>query len=409
MAKISDRGINMPLSPIRKLSPLAAKAKKEGKFVHQLNIGQPDIPTPEWAINDLKSTDFKVVEYSPSEGELSLREAFVEYYKKYDIEVTTDEMIITYGASEALMIVLLSCLNPWDEVIVPEPFYANYSSFAGAADITVKPISSSIESNFALPSIDEFEKLIGPRTKAILICSPNNPTGYTYSKDELEKLKKICLKYDLFLISDEVYREFYYHGEFAPSILGLKGVEDKTIMLDSASKRYSMCGVRVGAIVSKNKEVIQTALKFGQARLSPPQFGQVAVESALKASDTYYREVKEEYKKRKDVLIEELSKIEGVKYSHPYGAFYTVVELPIDDDEKFCSWILTDFDFEGETVMFAPGSGFYVTPGAGKREIRIAYVVEEEKLRRAMKCLREALKVYPGRISEQLPENATSI
>lgn len=398
MAKISDRGVNMPLSPIRKLSPIAAKARKEGKYVHQLNIGQPDIPTPEWAIEELKATNFEVVEYSPSEGEIGLRESFVEYYKKYDINVSTDEMIITYGASEALMIVLLSCLNPWDEVIVPEPFYANYSSFAGAADITVKPISASIENNFALPSIDEFEKLIGPRTKAILICSPNNPTGYTYSKEELDALRKICLKYDLFLISDEVYREFYYDGDYAPSVMELEGLEDKAIMLDSASKRYSMCGVRIGAIVSKNKEVLQTALKFGQARLSPPLFGQVAVKAALKAPDSYYQDVKKEYEKRKNVLIEELAKIPDVKYSHPYGAFYTVVELPIDDDEKFCSWILSEFDYNGETVMFAPGSGFYVTPGAGKKEIRIAYVVNEDKLRRAMKCLREALKVYPGRI-----------
>lgn len=388
----------MPLSPIRKLNPLAEQARKEGKYVHQLNIGQPDIPTPEWAIQDLKDTDFKVVEYSPSEGELSLRESFVEYYKKYDINITTDEIIITYGASEALMIILLSCLNPWDEVIVPEPFYANYSSFAGAADITVKPISSSIDDNFALPSIAEFEKLIGPRTKAILICSPNNPTGYTYSREELDELRKICVKYDLFLISDEVYREFYYDGDYAPSVMELQEFEDKAIMLDSASKRYSMCGVRIGAIVSKNKEVIQTALKFGQARLSPPRFGQVAVESALKASDAYYAEVKQEYEKRKDVLIEELAKIPNIKYSHPYGAFYTVVKLPIDDDEKFCSWMLTDFEYEGETVMFAPGNGFYVTPGAGKQEIRIAYVVEEAKLRSAMKCLHEALKVYPGRI-----------
>lgn len=398
MAKISDRGLNMPLSPIRKLAPLAAGAVKQGKYVHQLNIGQPDIPTPEWAIEELKATNFNVVEYSPSEGELSLREAFVEYYKKYGIMISTDEIIITYGASEALMIALLSCLNPWDEVIVPEPFYANYSSFAGAADITVKPIRSSIDNNFALPAMSEFEKLIGPRTKAILICSPNNPTGYTYSKEELEDLRKICLKYDLFLICDEVYREFYYDGDYAPSVMELKGIEDKAIMLDSASKRYSMCGVRIGAIVSKNKEVIQTALKFGQARLSPPQFGQIAVEAALKAPDSYYQEVKAEYQKRKDVLIDELSKIEGIKYSHPYGAFYTVVELPIDDDEKFCSWMLTDFDYNGETVMFAPGSGFYVTPGAGKQQIRVAYVVSEEKLRRAMKCLREALKVYPGRV-----------
>lgn len=388
----------MPLSPIRKLAPLAAKAVEEGKYVHQLNIGQPDIPTPEWAIEHLKNTNFDVVEYSPSEGELSLRKAFVEYYKNYDINVSTDEIIITYGASEALMIVLLSCLNPWDEVIVPEPFYANYSSFAGAADITVKPISSSIDDNFALPAISEFEKLIGPRTKAILICSPNNPTGYTYSPEELDDLRKICLKYDLFLICDEVYREFYYDGDYAPSVMGLKGIEDKAIMLDSASKRYSMCGVRIGAIVSKNKDVIQTALKFGQARLSPPQFGQVAVESALSAPASYYQEVKQEYQKRKDILIEELSKIPNVKYSHPYGAFYTVVELPIDDDERFCAWMLTDFDLNGETVMFAPGSGFYVSKGAGKKQIRVAYVVEEDKLRRAMKCLREALKVYPGRL-----------
>ncbi len=400
MATISTRGSNMPLSPIRKLAPLAVKATREGKYVHQLNIGQPDIPTPSWAIDKLKSTDFEVVEYSDSEGVLSLRESFVDYYKKYDIEISSEDIIITYGASEALIIALLSCLNPWDEVIVPEPFYANYSSFAGAADIIVKPIPSSIDDNFALPPIDDFEKLIGPKTKAILICSPNNPTGYTYSKQELEKLRRICVKYDLFLISDEVYREFFYSGDFAPSVMELKGIEDKAIMLDSASKRYSMCGVRIGAIISKNKAVIQTALKFGQARLSPPLFGQIAVEAALKAPDSYYTEVKQEYENRKNVLIQELAKIPNIKYSHPYGAFYTVVELPIDDDEKFCSWILTDFDYQGETVMFAPGSGFYVTPGAGKKQIRIAYVVNKEKLKRAMKCLAEALKIYPGRTNK---------
>lgn len=400
MATISTRGSNMPLSPIRKLAPLAVKATREGKYVHQLNIGQPDIPTPSWAIDKLKSTDFEVVEYSDSEGVLSLRESFVDYYKKYDIEISSEDIIITYGASEALIIALLSCLNPWDEVIVPEPFYANYSSFAGAADIIVKPIPSSIDDNFALPPIDDFEKLIGPKTKAILICSPNNPTGYTYSKQELEKLRRICVKYDLFLISDEVYREFFYSGDFAPSVMELKGIEDKAIMLDSASKRYSMCGVRIGAIISKNKAVIQTALKFGQARLSPPLFGQIAVEAALKAPDSYYAEVKQEYENRKNVLIQELANIPDIKYSHPYGAFYTVVELPIDDDEKFCSWILTDFDYQGETVMFAPGSGFYVTPGAGKKQIRIAYVVNKEKLKRAMKCLSEALKIYPGRTNK---------
>lgn len=398
MAKISNRGDNMPLSPIRKLTPFANKAREEGTHVHQLNIGQPDIPTPEWAISELKATDFNVVEYSSSEGELSLRQGFVDYYKKYNINISTDDIIITYGASEALMIALLSCLNPWDEVIVPEPFYANYSSFAGAADITVVPVTSKIEDNFALPPISDFEKLITPKTKAILICSPNNPTGYTYSMEELQSLKEICIKHDLFLISDEVYREFYYDGDYAPSVMELTNMEDKAILMDSASKRYSMCGVRIGAIVSKNKAVIETALKFGQARLSPPYFGQVAVEAALKAPDSYYQEVKAEYEKRKNVLIEELSKIEEVEFSHPYGAFYSMVKLPIDNDEKFCKWLLTDFKHNNETLMLSPGSGFYVTPGAGEQEVRIAYVVNENKLRRAIKCLAEALKVYPGRV-----------
>ena len=398
MARISNRGIQMPQSPIRKLAPLAEQAKKKGVHVHHLNIGQPDIPTPPWAIQKIKDTAITVVEYSDSAGEKSLREAFVNYYKKYQINIDTSNIMVTYGGSEALMICLLSCLNPWDEVIVPEPFYANYSSFAGAADIVVKPITSNIEDNFALPSIDEFEKVIGPRTKAILICSPNNPTGYTYSQEELEKLKEICIKYDLFLMSDEVYREFYYQGDFAPSTLNLKGLDDKVIVIDSASKRYSMCGVRIGAIVSRNKEVMETALKFGQARLSPPYFGQVAVEAALQAPDSYYAEVKAEYEKRREVLIEELSKIDNIQYSSPIGAFYTMAKLPIDDCENFCKWLLSDFSFEGETVMLSPGSGFYVTPGAGQQEVRIAYVVSEDKLKRAMKCLAEALKIYPGRI-----------
>jgi len=397
MAKISDRGHKMPLSPIRKLTPFATEAKARGTHVYHLNIGQPDIKTPEWAINTLKNTDFDVVEYSDSEGKLSLRQGFVEYYKKYDINLTPEDIIITAGASEALMIALLSCLNPWDEVIVPEPFYANYSSFAGAADIVIKPVTSLMKNNFALPPIGEFEKLIGPRTKAILICSPNNPTGYTYSDKELRSLKEICKKYDLFLISDEVYREFYYRGDYAPSVMGLKGIDDKSILLDSSSKRYSMCGVRIGAIISKNKKVIQTALKFGQARLSPPAFGQIVVEAALKAPDSYYEEVKSEYKKRKDILISELSKIEGIEYAEPNGAFYAMVRLPIDNDEKFCKWLLTDFEYEGETIMLSPGSGFYFSPKLGKQEVRIAYVIGEYKLRKAITCLREALKVYPGR------------
>jgi aspartate aminotransferase len=397
MAKISDRGHKMPLSPIRKLTPFAVKAKSKGIHVYHLNIGQPDIKTPEWAIDALKNTDFDVVEYSDSEGELSLRQGFVEYYKKHKINLKPEDIIITAGASEALMIALLSCLNPWDEVIVPEPFYANYSSFAGAADIVIKPVTSSMKNNFALPPISEFEKLIGPRTKAILICSPNNPTGYTYSLQELRLLKEICKKYDLFLISDEVYREFYYGGDYASSVMGLKGMDDKSILLDSSSKRYSMCGVRIGAIISRNKKVIQTALKFGQARLSPPALGQIVVEAALKAPESYYQEVKAEYEKRKNVLIRELSKIEDIEYSHPSGAFYAMVKLPIDNDEKFCKWLLTDFEHEGETIMLSPGSGFYFSPKMGKQEVRIAYVIGEHKLKKAITCLAEALKVYPGR------------
>tara|TARA_B110000211_G_scaffold234387_1_gene303817 strand:- start:528 stop:1727 length:1200 start_codon:yes stop_codon:yes gene_type:complete len=397
MAKISDRGHKMPLSPIRKLTPFAIKAKSQGTHVYHLNIGQPDIKTPEWAIDTLKNTNFDVVEYSDSEGELSLRQGFVDYYKKYKINLKPEDIIITAGASEALMIALLSCLNPWDEVIVPEPFYANYSSFAGAADIVIKPVTSSMKNNFALPPISEFEKLIGPRTKAILICSPNNPTGYTYSLQELRLLKEICRKYDLFLISDEVYREFYYGGDYATSVMGLKGMDDKSILLDSSSKRYSMCGVRIGAIISRNKKVMQTALKFAQARLSPPALGQIVVEAALKAPESYYEEVKSEYEKRKNILIQELSKIEDIEYSHPSGAFYTMVKLPIDNDEKFCKWLLTDFEHKGETIMLSPGSGFYFSPKMGKQEVRIAYVIGEHKLKKAITCLAEALKVYPGR------------
>lgn len=385
----------MPQSPIRKLAPFAEEAKNKGIYVHHLNIGQPDITTPKWAIDKIKSMDIDVVEYSDSAGELSLRAAFVKYYKRYDIDVTVDDLMITYGGSEALMICLLSCLNPWDEVIVPEPFYANYSSFAGAADIVVKPVTSTIENNFALPPISDFEKLIGSKTKAILICSPNNPTGYTYSEEELESLKEICIKHDLFLISDEVYREFYYHGDFAPSVLNLKGVDDKVIVIDSASKRYSMCGVRIGAIVSRNPEVMETALKFGQSRLSPPFFGQVAVEAALDAPDSYYKEVKSEYEKRKNTLTKELEKIPNIKFSKPFGAFYTMVKLPVESAEHFCLWLLKEFSHEGETIMLTPGNGFYVTPGLGVQEVRIAYVVNETKLKSAMKCLAKALKEYP--------------
>jgi aspartate aminotransferase len=396
MTKISSRGLQMPQSPIRKLTPFAENAKKKGIHVHHLNIGQPDISTPKWALDKVRALDVDVVEYSDSAGELSLREAFVKYYTKYKINISTDDIMITYGGSEALMICLLSCLNPWDEVIVPEPFYANYSSFAGAADIIVKPVTSTIETNFALPPISEFEKLIGPKTKAILICSPNNPTGYTYSEEELESLKQVCIKHDLFLISDEVYREFYYRGDFAPSVLNLTGVDDKVIVIDSASKRYSMCGVRIGAIVSRNSEVMETALKFGQSRLSPPYFGQVAVEAALEAPESYYAEVKSEYEKRKNILTEELQKIPNIQFSEPFGAFYTMVKLPVDSAEVFCIWLLEEFSHEGETIMLTPGNGFYVTPGLGDQEVRIAYVINEVKLKRAMKCLSVALATYPN-------------
>lgn len=384
----------MPQSPIRKLAPFAEKAKRNGITVHHLNIGQPDIVTPEWALDAIRNSNVKVVEYSDSAGEISLGKAFVEYYKRYDIDIKTEDLMITYGGSEALMICLLSCLNPWDEVIVPEPYYANYKSFAGASDIVVKPVKSRIEDNFALPPIKDFEALISDKTKAILICSPNNPTGYTYSEAELESLKEICLKHDLFLISDEVYREFYYKGDYAPSVLNLKGVEDKVIVIDSASKRYSMCGIRVGAIVSRNTDVMETALKFGQARLSPPYFGQIAVEAALSAPDNYYAEVKEEYKKRRNILIEELSKIPDVVFSEPIGAFYTMASLPVDSAEDFCEWMLDKFSLNNETVMLTPGTGFYSSDDLGKTEVRIAYVIEESKLRRAVNCLAQGLKEY---------------
>ncbi len=398
MTTISSRGQQIPPSPIRKLTPFAEKAVENGIYVHHLNIGQPDIETPKWAMDRIRNLDVDVVEYSNSGGAPSLRKAFSKYYERYDIKVSADQLLITYGASEALMICLLSCLNAYDELIVPEPFYANYSSFAGVADITVIPVTSHIEDNFALPSISEFEKQIGPKTRAILICNPNNPTGYTYSEEELEQLKDLCIKHDLFLISDEVYREFYYNGEYAPSALNLTDVDDKVIVIDSASKRYSMCGVRIGAIVTRNVEVIETALKFGQARLSPPYFGQVAVEAALEAPDSYYAEVKHEYKNRKNIIIEELSKIPNISFSEPFGAFYTMVKLPIDSSETFCKWLLTDFSFEGETIMLTPGNGFYITSGLGNQEVRIAYVVQEAKLRRAMKCLAAALIAYPNTI-----------
>lgn len=387
----------MPASPIRKLVPYAEKAKKAGIKVFHLNIGQPDIETPEVALNAIRSFDDKVVEYSHSAGILSYREKLTEYYSKYNIDITPEEIIVGAGASEALLFTMNTCLDTGDEIIIPEPFYANYNGFAINAGINVVPIHSDIESGFALPPISEFEKSITPRTKAILICNPNNPTGYLYSREEMEALSDLVLKYDLYLITDEVYREFCYDGREHYSAMYLEGIENNVVMVDSVSKRYSACGFRVGCMISRNKEVIQTALKFAQARLSPPTFGQVAAEAAVDTPDEYFEAVLEEYHKRREVVVESINNIEGAYCPNPKGAFYVVARLPIDNSDRFCQWLLEDFSYRGETVMFAPASGFYSTPGMGKDEVRISYVLNVEELKRSMECLEEALKVYPGR------------
>ncbi len=387
----------MPESPIRKLVPYAEAAKKRGVKVYHLNIGQPDIETPQIMLDALKNYGTKVIEYSHSAGILSYRQRLCEYYKKNDIHINPEEIIVAAGGSEAILFAFQTCLNPEDEVIIPEPFYANYNGFAVSAGVTVKPIISNIENGFALPPVSEFEKLISPKTKAIMVCNPNNPTGYLYSQDELESLCELVKKYDLYLIADEVYREFCYDGLKHFSVMNLKGIDNNVILIDSVSKRYSACGVRIGCMISRNKEVMKTALKFAQARLSPPSLGQHLSEAAVDTPKEYFSMVLEEYLKRRNIVVELLNKIEGAFCPCPKGAFYTVARLPIDDADKFCQWLLEDFHYNNETVMLAPATGFYSTKGTGTNEIRISYVLKAEDLVKSMKCLEEALKVYPGR------------
>lgn len=410
MPKISNKAITMPASPIRKLTPYAEIAKKKGKTVYHLNIGQPDIPTPHVALESVHQFGNNVLVYSPSEGFESYRKKLSGYYQSKNIDVQPNDIITTVGGSEALIFGFMSTCNPGDEIIIPEPFYANYNGFATYAGITIVPVTSTIESGFALPSISEFEKKITERTKAILICNPGNPTGYLYSPEELEQLKSIVLQHDLFLFADEVYREFCYDGSEHHSILNLKGIEQNCILIDSVSKRYSMCGARIGALISKNKDVMSAALKFAQARLSPPTIEQVAAEAAISTPASYFNEVKEEYVERRNILINGLNAIPGVFCPMPKGAFYAVADFPVDDTEKFCQWLLEDFDYNGETVMMAPASGFYATPGLGKQQARLAYVLKKESLVKAVKCLEEALKVYPGttRKENHIPQKEAS-
>ena len=386
----------MPPSPIRKLVPFAEAAKKKGYKVYHLNIGQPDIETPPAILDAVRHTDIKVLEYSHSAGNESYRRKLVQYYKKVGINVNYDQIMITTGGSEAIMFSLLTCLNPGDEVIVPEPFYANYNGFACAAGVNVVPITSHIETGFALPPIEDFEKVITPRTKGIMICSPNNPTGYLYSKEEMYKLKDICLKHDLYLFSDEAYREFCYDGEYV-SALHIDGLEQHVVLLDTISKRYSACGARLGALVTKNKAVYDAAMKFAQARLSPPGLAQIMGEAAIDLPDNYFDEPKAEYLSRRNLLVKRLNAMPGVVCPNPGGAFYAMAKLPIDDSDKFCQWLLESFSYKDQTLMLAPATGFYGTPGLGKQEVRIAYVLNLTALDHAMDCLEEALKVYPDR------------
>lgn len=388
----------MPESPIRKLVPFAEGAKKKGKTVFHLNIGQPDIESPKLAIDAIHNFNHKVVEYSHSAGFESYRKGLATYYQKLGIDIDYNDIMVTTGGSEALLFGLNSCLDNGDEIIIPEPFYANYNGFSISAGVKVKPITTSINDGFALPAIEEFEKLITTQTKAILICNPGNPTGYLYSKEELETLRDIVIKHDLFLFADEVYREFCYDGNTHHSVLNIEDLEQHTVVIDSTSKRYSMCGIRVGCMISKNKELMATALKFAQARLSPPTFGQVAGEAALSTPQSYFDEVSTEYVQRRDLLIEGLNKIEGVICPKPKGAFYCIAQLPVDDADKFAQWLLEEFDYEGKTLMVAPAAGFYSTPNTGANQVRIAYVLNQEALTQAIVCLEKALEVYTGRI-----------
>jgi len=397
MPEISVRGLEMPESPIRKLAPLAVAAKERGIKVYHLNIGQPDLPTPECGLDALRHIDRKVLEYSPSQGYLSYRKKLVDYYAKYDIHVSPDDIIITAGGSEAVLFAFMSCLNPGDEIIVPEPAYANYMAFAVSAGAKIRTIATSIEEGFALPKVEKFNELINERTRGILICNPNNPTGYLYTRREMNQIRDLVKEHDLYLFSDEVYREYIYTGSPYISAMHLKGIEDNVILIDSVSKRYSECGIRIGALITKNSEVRKAVMKFCQARLSPPLIGQIVAEASLNAPADYYRDVYDEYVERRKCLIDGLNRIPGVYSPIPMGAFYTVAQLPVDDSEKFCRWCLEEFNYEGETVMMAPAAGFYTTPGAGVDQVRIAYVLKKEDLERALFILRKALEAYPGR------------
>ncbi len=396
MPSTSKRGNKMPDSPIRKLVGYADQAKKRGVKVYHLNIGQPDLPTPQSAIDAIKNIDRKVLEYTPSEGILSFREKLAAYYHKFNIQVDIDDIIVTSGGSEAVTFAFMSCLDPDDEIIVPEPAYANYEAFAIVAGGIIKSIPSKIEEGFALPPVEEFEKLITPKTKGIMICNPNNPTGYLYTREEMNKIRDLVKKYDLYLFSDEVYREFCYTGAPYISAFHLEGIEQNVVLVDSVSKRYSECGLRVGALITKNEAVKKNVMKFCQARLSPPLIGQIAAEASLEDTEDYLMDSYNEYVNRRKFLIDGLNRIDGVYSPIPMGAFYTVAQLPVDDSDKFCQWLLEEFDYENQTIFMAPASGFYTTPGYGKDEVRIAYVLNKEDLGNALRVLEEALKVYPG-------------
>ena len=399
MPQISDRAVKMPASPIRKLGPLADEAKRRGVKIYHLNIGQPDLPTPKEGLEALKKIDRELLEYSPSDGFLSLREKLVGYYDQYQIKLQPEDIIITTGGSEAVLFAFMSCLNPGDEIIIPEPAYANYMAFAISAGAVIRTVSTSIEEGFALPKVEQFEKLINERTRGILICNPNNPTGYLYTRKEMNRIRDLVKKYDLFLFSDEVYREYIYTGSPYISACHLEGIEENVVLIDSVSKRYSECGIRIGALITKNHTLRNAVMKFCQARLSPPLIGQIIAEASMDASRAYMIHTYEEYIERRNCLIDGLNKIPGVYSPIPMGAFYTVARLPIDDSDKFCAWCLSEFDYEGETVMMAPASGFYTDPNKGRNEVRIAYVLNKEDLRRALFILGKALEAYPGRVN----------
>ncbi len=398
MPQISVRGTEMPESPIRKLAPLAYAAKERGVKVYHLNIGQPDLPTPKAALDAIRGIDRKILEYSPSQGYLSYRKKLVGYYERYNIHLSPDDIIVTSGGSEAVLFSFLACLNPGDEIIVPEPAYANYMAFAISAGAVIRTIATTIEEGFALPKVEKFEELINERTRAILICNPNNPTGYLYTRREMNQIRDLVKKYDLYLFSDEVYREFIYTGSPYISACHLEGIEQNVVLIDSVSKRYSECGIRIGALITKNPEVRKAVMKFCQARLSPPLIGQIAAEASLDEPEDYALEVYDEYVERRKCLIDGLNRIPGVYSPIPMGAFYTVAKLPVDDAERFCAWCLSEFQYEGETVMMAPAAGFYTTPGAGRNQVRLAYVLKKEDLNRALFVLRKALEAYPGRV-----------